>query len=371
MRIFISATSDFKPAFGGIAELTHQMAQFLSLAGHPVAVAAAAGPQVDHGWDGAQGYAIWRTAPRGSGALSALVRAFRPDLIVVNVAGSSWARMRILAWSLGCPLALFVHGNDITKRKSWLSWWKTRVSLALSDRILANSHYTAGQLGVWGGRSQRTIVFYPGLDPCYGQASGEDLPACPIDGPIRLLSLCRHTERKGLDQSLRAFSRLKDAYPDVVYWIAGTGDQTADLKALCQTLGLQDRVHFWGPVDDARKFALYRGCHLYLMPNRRLADGDVEGFGICFLEANAYGLPVIGGLEGGSAEAIADGATGWLVDGANLDAVTRALDEALGHPERWVSMGSLGRTRARTEFTYPVLVGRLVHQLAGVGRTQF
>ena len=63
------------------------------------------------------------------------------------------------------------------------------------------------------------------------------------------------------------------------------------------------------------------------MPNRRLANGDTEGFGLVFLEANACGLPVIAGSDGGSIDAVQHGVTGLLVDGHSVAAITAAMLE--------------------------------------------
>ena len=66
---------------------------------------------------------------------------------------------------------------------------------------------------------------------------------------------------------------------------------------------MPDSIDFLGGVDDAELVALYRSCALFAMPNRTLADGDTEGFGLIFLEANACGKPVIGGRAGGAVDA--------------------------------------------------------------------
>jgi phosphatidylinositol alpha-1,6-mannosyltransferase len=365
MRFFISATSDFKPAQGGIAELSHQLARFLAKAGHSVMVAATLPRTDSRSWDEEQDYAVVRVAQNDRRAVDGAIRKFQPDFMLVNVAGSAWDTLRWRAWRLGVPLGLFVHGTDVTKRKSLLSSWKTLASLRLSDVVLVNSHYTEGQILSKKRAGQPVVVFHPGLEPGYG-TQNPPVPPCPIDGKIRILSLCRHTERKGIDVSLEAFARITARFPDAVYWIAGAGSQTKDLKARSTALGLDKRVHFWGEVDNTLREGLYHAADLYLMPNRRLADGDVEGFGISFLEANAHGVPVIGGLEGGSAEAIEPGVSGWLVDGKSVDAVVAAITEALSDPKLLVSLGAKGRERALTQFSYPHLIEKLCGELTAL-----
>ena len=61
------------------------------------------------------------------------------------------------------------------------------------------------------------------------------------------------------------------------------------------------------------------------MPNRRLPDGDTEGFGLVFLEANACGLPVIAGRDGGSTDAVRHGENGLVVDGTSVADIAAAM----------------------------------------------
>jgi phosphatidylinositol alpha-1,6-mannosyltransferase len=70
----------------------------------------------------------------------------------------------------------------------------------------------------------------------------------------------------------------------------------------------------------------YRGCRLFALPNRTLADGDTEGFGLVFLEANGCGKPVVGGRAGGTTDAVRDGETGLLIDGDDVDAIAAAIE---------------------------------------------
>ena len=69
-----------------------------------------------------------------------------------------------------------------------------------------------------------------------------------------------------------------------------------------------------------------RVCDLFLMPNRTMPDGDTEGFGLVFREANACRKPVIGGRAGGVVEAVVDGHTGLLVNGNDPQEIAEAIE---------------------------------------------
>ncbi len=86
-----------------------------------------------------------------------------------------------------------------------------------------------------------------------------------------------------------------------------------------------DRVIFTGQVDDDELVDHYQLGDVFVMPNRELPNGDTEGFGLVFLEANACGLPVIAGRDGGSTAAIRDGCNGLIVDGRSVESIRGAM----------------------------------------------
>jgi phosphatidylinositol alpha-1,6-mannosyltransferase len=94
---------------------------------------------------------------------------------------------------------------------------------------------------------------------------------------------------------------------------------------LATSLGVAEAVVFAGDVPEQELVAHYRLGDVFVMPNRALPNGDTEGFGLVFLEANGCGLPVIAGRDGGSADAVRDGENGLMVDGHSLPAIHAAM----------------------------------------------
>jgi phosphatidylinositol alpha-1,6-mannosyltransferase len=93
---------------------------------------------------------------------------------------------------------------------------------------------------------------------------------------------------------------------------------------------------------------------------------EEEGFGVVFLEAAACGLPVVAGDSGGSPEAIADGETGLLVDGQEVQAIVTALDRLLSDPELAATMGKAGRAFVEREFHPDRIIARLQEDMDGI-----
>lgn len=136
---------------------------------------------------------------------------------------------------------------------------------------------------------------------------------------------------------------LRDA-PDAKLVIAGDGDDRERLESKTRELGLSDAVRFTGPVSDEELDRLYRRSAFFAMPSVN------EGFGLVFLEAMRASKLCVGGV-GAASEIIEDGATGFVLDPAGGDALTRKLVELFNQPERRVEMGERGRERFERHFT--------------------
>jgi phosphatidylinositol alpha-1,6-mannosyltransferase len=108
-------------------------------------------------------------------------------------------------------------------------------------------------------------------------------------------------------------------------------------------------------VPDQELAAYYAACDLFIMPNREI-DGDIEGFGMVFLEAGAARKPVIGGRSGGTEDAIVHGITGLRVDGTDVEAIAFAVVSLLLDPARAKILGEAGRRRIEQEFTWEAVV---------------
>jgi phosphatidyl-myo-inositol dimannoside synthase len=104
-------------------------------------------------------------------------------------------------------------------------------------------------------------------------------------------------------------------------------------------------VHITGALPDEQVREWLRAADVFASPCRTRWGGlEVEGYGIVFAEAALMGLPVIAGRSGGAPEAVKDGDSGIVVDGASPAEVTAALRRLLGlSPERRQAMGRRGR----------------------------
>ncbi len=176
-----------------------------------------------------------------------------------------------------------------------------------------------------------------------------------------LLTIARLIDRKGQDIVIRALPRVLREVPDLVYVVAGKGDYRTALEALAGELGVASHVLFTGFVADEEVPDVYAAANAYVMLSREGEEvGDIEGFGITYLEAAAAGLPVIAGDSGGTADAVENKVTGVLVDPVNVPAVEEAILGFLKNPGRARAMGEAGRSRVEREFSLSTRAAKLI-----------
>jgi phosphatidyl-myo-inositol dimannoside synthase len=248
-------------------------------------------------------------------------------------------RQPLICWALGEELQYVQTSRELTTLAGGV--------FRRAETILAISENTASLLDAMGIPRAKVSVVRPGVD-AERFAPGESAEAGPK--PV-LLSVGRLQRRKGHDMVLRALPAVRRAHPGAKYLIAGSGEERPRLEAQAAELGVSGSVEFLGRVDAADLPDVYRRADIFVMPNRD--DGpDFEGFGIVFLEAAASGLPALGGRSGGVPEAVQDGVSGVLVDGADIESVTQGILRLAGDADLRERLGRQARERVVGEFSW-------------------
>lgn len=246
-----------------------------------------------------------------------------------------WGTVAWLARKLGGPrYAVIVHGLDLRNaaripRKHRLA----RRVLRGAHHIIANSAYTASLAREIGAPPDRITVIPPpiGITPSLAQPAQTPDVRCThnLEHARIVLSVGRLIARKGFDTLIRAMAMVQKTHPRAVLAIIGDGPERQRLQALAQRE--QIAVRFLGALDDATTAAWYRACDLFSLLPRELPNNDIEGFGIVYLEAAAFGKPSVGTPSGGVPEAVLDNETGLLVQpndpAAAAAAITRLLSD--------------------------------------------
>jgi len=144
-------------------------------------------------------------------------------------------------------------------------------------------------------------------------------------------------QRKGVKESILAFSQLVSHYPLARLEIVGkisNSNYVREIKALIKTLDLEDRIFLKGILSEKELKQTYREALCLLAPS--INHGyHFEGFGIIHLEANSMGLPTIGSLNCGNEEVIKHGYNGFLVNQGDIVALKETMMKFLSKDFPW------------------------------------
>ncbi len=221
-----------------------------------------------------------------------------------------------------------------------------RLTARRAALALAATAETAARLRRLGARDVR-VVESVGLTDDEMARLGSIPPRA--GAPFRVLSVGNLLGLKGFHLGMAAFARLQRVQPASEYWLVGDGPERRRLEALARSLGVADRVRFFGAVPRARVLEVLRECDVLLHPSLH----DSGGFAT--LEAMAAGRPVVCLDIGGPGLQVTE-ATGVKVAPGAPDQVEDALTQALvrlgADAELRARMGAAGRGRAAGHFRW-------------------
>lgn len=180
------------------------------------------------------------------------------------------------------------------------------------------------------------------------------------EGALKLLSVGRFVEKKGLEYGIQAVARLVNEFPNLTYNIIGDGELKNKLAQLIASLNMKNNIHLlgWRSPDDVAKFM--GEADMFLAPSVTSQNGDQEGTPTVIIEALARGVPVLSTFHSGIPELIQDNETGFLVPERDSDAIAQKIREVCRHPEKLTEMGWAGREWVERFHDIELLNDRLV-----------
>jgi colanic acid/amylovoran biosynthesis glycosyltransferase len=255
------------------------------------------------------------------------------------------------------------HGFDLT------------IYLAKFDQMPYNELFEKGDLFLpiskrWerkiidlGCNSQKISVHRMGIDTDkIALSTGRNTP----NGGVKLLSVARLVEKKGIVFGIQAISKVIKKFPNIEYVIIGDGPLKNELQNKIDHLQMNRNIKLMGWMNQGETFAFMRQADIFLAPSVTSADGDQEGIPVVLMEAMAHGLPVISTHHSGIPELVVDHKTGLLVDERDSGALARKIEFLIANPDQLVKMGIEGRKAVEADYNIRALNGDLVkafHQL--------
>jgi phosphatidylinositol alpha-1,6-mannosyltransferase len=348
-------TLDFPPETGGIQTLLYELCQNFHKF-EPIVIAPKKGEEEK--FDVSQSFKIYRVGLFSCSSsriakllflLLMLIKAFtilirqRIDVVLcghvtVGIVGLTLKRLH------SKPYVIYTYAMELVNKSSL-----TTLVLQKADRVIVISEYTKKLVACFGVPISRITKINPGID--YKIKGDLDVGAFKksygLTGKKILLSVSRLQELyKGHDYVIKSLPLIKAKVPEAHYVIVGEGWLKSYYQKLAENLGIIDDISFAGRVPDKELRKWYQICDVFVMVSRdSTIDGGTEGFGIVYLEANAYGKPVVGGRAGGVTDAIIDNVIGLLVNPENKIEITEAIVKLLANPELAKKLGQQGRKR--------------------------
>jgi phosphatidylinositol alpha-1,6-mannosyltransferase len=279
----------------------------------------------------------------------------------------------LLGFLFRLPVVAIIHGLDIIYPNP-LYQVAMRFLLPRCRHIIANSRMTKHFAIEHGIRPDRVTVINPGIDVSefdHLHDSYDIRRRYGIGTHRFILSAGRLVKRKGILEFIsHAMPHIVKNDPDTILVIIGENPSQSlahrdDLMTQIQyevaRLELQENVRLLGWTNREDLIALYQSCDIFILPVINV-PGDIEGFGIVLLEANAAGKPVVATTVGGIPDAVADGVSGILIEPEKWSTMAQSVTNLLHDDELRKKLGRQGRERAENEFDWKI-IGRQYRNL--------
>lgn len=265
---------------------------------------------------------------------------YRPDVIEISTPGPMGLLGLRCARKLRVPALGVYHTDfpafvrDITGRRVLASAmrWFMRWFYGQMDGVFSRTRQYVPLLQELGIAQERIHLIQPFVDttrfhPSHDETLWTDLR---VRERYKLLFCGRVSKEKNMPMLVRIFAALAKRRSDTALIIAGYGPYLEAFKE--QTTGLP--IHYLGYLSDAELARLYGASDLYLFPSLTDTLGQVV------LESQACGTPVLVSDVGGPREVVADGQTGRVLPGGDVEAWVDAIDELLDNPDGLAAMSA-------------------------------
>ncbi|ORM53622.1 colanic acid biosynthesis glycosyltransferase WcaL [Pantoea conspicua] len=288
-------------------------------------------------------------------------QTFTADVFLVHFgyAGALANKLRELGVLKGKQATVF-HGADISRRHILEEHKLDYVNLfRQSELMLPISHLWQDKLIEMGCPPEKIHVTRMGIEP----EKFNFQPRQAFHSPLRIVSVARLTEKKGLDVAVKASAILKQRGGQFQYTIIGNGDQDEMMRDFIAREGMEDCVSMPGfkPQDEIRR-ALSE-ADIFLLPSKTAADGDMEGIPVALMEAMAVGLPVVSTFHSGIPELIENNVSGWLVEEDDPEALAGTLLKLSQGEVDVAPVVAAARHKVETEFNQHIAYGELAQIL--------
>lgn len=270
--------------------------------------------------------------------LNSLIKGKNADLIIishVNILPLAWLIKKLLSKK---KLIMIAHGIEVWS----LPLGYKKKMLTICDEIICVSEFTRQKVSEINEiKKVKLSVINNCIDPFLINQKSADVidflrkryGVLPEEKIMFTLTRMDANERyKGYDRVIEAMAGLTNLYPNLKYIIGGSYDETEKkyIDDILKQLKMEDKVVFTGFIKNEEFNNHFLMSDFYIMPSYG------EGFGIVFIEAMYFGLPVIAGNKDGSVDALLNGELGILIDPMNVEEIKSAIEMVMKDSEKYI-----------------------------------
>lgn len=288
-------------------------------------------------------------------AVRKLLKKIQPDIVNAHYASGYGTTARLVGQH---PWILSVWGSDVYDfpHKSPLHKWLVKKNLRAADRVVSTSHCMAEQTRTLTPEMKDITITPFGVDLSAYQSidiGSEKQTEKIIIGTVKTMKPIY-----GIDTLIEAFAILLNSLQSksevdtkkLELRLVGGGEQTAELIALSEKLGIADHVNFIGQVPHTSVPQELACLDIYVALSRS------ESFGVAIIEAGAAGRPVVVSDAGGLPEVTIDGVTGLVVPREDPSAAAAALEKLVLDCNLRKEMGYAGKIHVAKNYSWSACI---------------
>lgn len=330
-KSILIVTSEFPPQPGGIGNHAYNLATYLKANGCIVKVIAdqrSEDGKDEARFDASLEFSVLRVKLY-RWRLIMYLRRIIITFLTIKSSTHVIATGKFSLWNVGFCSFFFkqqtmaiIHGTEVNF-KSLLLRKSIDFSLKRFDNIVAVSNYTKALVS----RLNRGVNVIPNginVSEWHNKKSKIVLQGSPV-----LTTVGRVSSRKGQLNVIQHLPELIQHFPDVHYHCVGIPSEADDFIAIAKSLNVASHITFHGSVDASKLKQILEATSIFVMLSSESLTGDVEGFGIAILEANALEIPAIGSKGCGIEDAIKSHYSGVLIDVDDANQLIIGINEIL------------------------------------------
>lgn len=333
-------TSEFPPQPGGIGTHAYHLALALNNQGYTVTVVTDQRSEDGHAetmFDARLPFTVQRIkkrSPRIGMYINRFYTVYKALNGVEKVIASGKFSLWVVAWCAffrkRFTLAV-VHGTEVNLTSKV---YRKLVEMALKrfDKIVAVSNYTKNLIAHL---NVEVTVIPNGVVLREWQNDDVTTDTDKLSGNPKLITVGRVSDRKGQGDVVALLPELLKQFPELHYHCIGIAMESTPIIEEAKRLGVRDHVSFHGVLPEQMLKQFLKQSDIFMMLSKPGKNGDVEGFGIAILEANAMAVPAIGAFGSGVEDAICNEKSGLLVPLGNGQALGNAIGVILKNKQMY------------------------------------